>query len=53
MEIRELAPYSRLKMAQADLSETYAHFRFACTTVLEPRKNVIVENLTGKAGALA
>jgi hypothetical protein len=47
MEIRELAPYSRMKLAISDLSEPEAHFRFACLTVTEPRKNVLIENLKG------
>jgi hypothetical protein len=47
MEIAELAPYSRMKMAVADLSEPEAHFRFCCLKVTEPRKNVLVDNLKG------
>lgn len=47
MEIKELAPYSRLKLAVVDLSEPEAHFRFCCLAVYEPRKNVIIDNLTG------
>jgi hypothetical protein len=47
MEIKELAPYSRLKLGVVDLSQPEAHFRFCCLAVYEPRKNVILENLTG------
>jgi len=47
MEIRELAPYSRLKMAVTDLSTPEAHFRFACLAITQPRKNVILENIKG------
>ncbi len=47
MEIKELSPYSRLKMAVVELAVPEAHFRFCCLAVFEPRKNVIVENLTG------
>ncbi len=47
MEIKELSPYSRLKLGVVDLSIPEAHFRFCCLAVYEPRKNVIVDNLTG------
>lgn len=50
MEIAELAPYSRMKLAISDLSEPEAHFRFLCLKVTEPRKNVLVENLSGSTG---
>jgi hypothetical protein len=43
----ELAPYSRLKLAISDLSLPEAHFRFASLCGYQPRKNVIVDNLTG------
>jgi hypothetical protein len=47
MEVKELSPYSRLKLAVADLTIPEAHFRFLCLAVYEPRKNVIVDNLIG------
>ena len=47
MEIRELAPYSRIKLAVTDLSQPEGHFRFACLAVTMPRKNVVVSNLAG------
>lgn len=47
MEMKELSPYSRMKLAVSDLSEPEAHFRFTCLAVYEPRKNVLVENLKG------
>ena len=47
MEIKELAPYSRLKLAVVDLTQPEAHFRFCCLAVYEPRKNVILDNMTG------
>lgn len=50
MEIAELAPYSRMKLAVSDLSDPEAHFRFCCLKVTEPRKNVLVENLSGSTG---
>ncbi len=47
MEMAELAPYSRLKLAVSELSEPEAHFRFVTLKVTEPRKNVLIENLKG------
>jgi hypothetical protein len=47
MEVRELSPYSRLKLAVTDLSIPEAHFRFLTLTVPQPRKNVLVDNLKG------
>lgn len=47
MEMRELAPYSRAKLAVTDLSIPEAHFRFSTLTVPEPRKNVILDNIQG------
>lgn len=43
--LHELSPYSRLKLAIADLSTPEAHFRFLCLAGYQPRKNVIVDNL--------
>lgn len=45
--IKELAPYSRLKLAVSDLSIPEAHFRFLSLAVFQPRKNVLVDNLKG------
>ena len=47
MEVKELAPYSRIKLAVTDLSQPEAHFRFLCLASTMPRKNVIVANLAG------
>jgi hypothetical protein len=47
MEIKELSPYSRLKLAVSDLTQPEAHFRFLCLAVYEPRKSVLVDNLIG------
>lgn len=41
----ELAPYSRMKLAISDLSVPEAHFRFLTLAGMQPRKNVIVDNL--------
>jgi len=49
MAIKELAPYSRLKLAVSDLSTPEAHFRFATLASLQPRKNVLIDNLKGSA----
>ncbi len=46
MEQRELSPYSRLKLAQTDLSMPEAHFKFTTLAVVAPRKNVLIDNLT-------
>lgn len=47
MAIKELAPYSRLKLAVSDLSMPEAHFRFLTLAVFQPRKNVLLDNLAG------
>lgn len=46
--IHQLSAYSRLKMAINDLSLPEAHFRFLCITGYQPRKNVLVDNITGQ-----
>lgn len=45
MEIKELASYSRMKLAVTDLSMPEAHYRFCSLAVMQPRKNVLVDNL--------
>jgi hypothetical protein len=47
MQIGELMPYSRIKLAVHDLSVPEAHARFLSLAVLQPRKNVILDNLKG------
>lgn len=47
MAMKELAPYSRLKLAVSDLSHPEAHFRFCTLAVMQPRKNVLIDNLRG------
>lgn len=47
MKMKELAPYSRVKLAQTDLSTPEAHFRFVTLAVTQPRKNAVVDNLVG------
>lgn len=49
--LAELAPYSKLKLAVADLSLPEAHFRFLSLAAYQPRKNVLVENITGQLGS--
>ena len=48
MEFHQLTPYSRLKLAMNDLSLPEAHFRFLCLAVKQPRKNVIIDNVSGQ-----
>jgi len=45
MALKELAPYSRLKLAVTELSQPEAHFRFLTLCVYQPRKNVLIDNL--------
>lgn len=45
MAIKELAPYSRLKLAVSELSQPEAHFRFLTLAMYQPRKNVLIDNL--------
>lgn len=47
MQIGELMPYSRIKLAVSDLSIPEAHARFLSLAVFQPRKNVILDNLKG------
>jgi hypothetical protein len=45
--MKELAPYSRMKLAVTDLSLPEAFFRFTTLAVFQPRKNVLLDNLRG------
>ena len=45
--LKELAPYSRLKLAVSDLSTPEAHFRFLTLAAFQPRKDVLIDNLKG------
>ncbi len=45
MVMKELAPYSRLKMAVTDLSQPEGHFTFKTLAVTDPRKMCLVDNL--------
>jgi len=47
MAMKELAPYSRLKLAVSDLSIPEAHFRFCTLATMQPRKNVLIDSLVG------
>jgi hypothetical protein len=47
MAIKELAPYSRLKLAVSDLTQPEAHFRFCTLAVFQPRKNCLLDSLAG------
>lgn len=48
MGLAQLAPYSKLKLAVNELSIPEAHFRFLSLAAYTPRKNVLVENITGQ-----
>jgi len=48
MGLHQLSAYSKLKLAVNDLSLPEAHFRFLCLAVKQPRKNVILENISGQ-----
>jgi hypothetical protein len=45
MTMKELSPYSQLKLAVTDLSQPTAYFRFVTLAVTQPRKNVLIDNL--------
>lgn len=47
MAMKELSPYGRLKLAVSTLALPEAHFRFCALAVMEPRKNVLIDNLVG------
>jgi hypothetical protein len=47
MDLAELAPFSRMKLAVHELAEPEAAFRFVAARVFEPRKLVIAENCSG------
>ena len=47
MDMPQLAPYSRLKLAVTDLAIPEAHFRFVTLKVESPRKSVLIDNLKG------
>ena len=48
MAMPQLAPYSKLKLGINDLSLPEAHFRFLCLAVYQPRKNVLIDSITGQ-----
>lgn len=45
MELKELAPFSSMKLAVTSLALPQAHFNFLCLAVMQPRKNVLVDNV--------
>jgi hypothetical protein len=47
MGFKELAPYSRMKLAVTDLSVPEAFYRFCSLAVYQPRKNTLLTNVTG------
>ena len=44
-EIKELAPFSRLKLAVTELSQPEAFFRFLALGARQPRQNVLLDNI--------
>jgi hypothetical protein len=44
----QLAPFSKLKLAISDLSLPEASFRFLSLAAYQPRKNVLLDNITGQ-----
>lgn len=48
MAIHELMSYSKFKLAVSDLSIPEAHARFLCLAMYQPRKDVILDNITGQ-----
>lgn len=47
MDMAELAPYTKMKLAVTDLSTPEAHFRFCTVRVYDPKKNCLIDNLRG------
>ena len=45
MLVKELAPFSRLKLAVTQLAQPEAFFRFLTLGMTAPRKNVLIDNL--------
>lgn len=46
-ELRELAPFTRKKLAETDLTSPEVFYRFVCLAVMQPRKNPLSDNLSG------
>ena len=46
MSLYQLAPFSSLKLAVSDLSIPQALYRFLCLAVYQPRKDVVLDNLS-------
>jgi hypothetical protein len=46
--IHQLSAYSKLKLAISDLSLPEAHFRFLSLAAYQPRKNVVLDNISGQ-----
>lgn len=47
MEIRELSPFAKKRLAETDLSSVDAFFNFHALCLLQPRKNVLIDSLQG------
>jgi hypothetical protein len=46
--IHQLSPFSKMELAISDLSKPTAHFRFLCLAAYQPRKNVLIDNISGQ-----
>lgn len=42
----ELAPFSSVQLAQSELAQNWAFYRFCCLAARAPRFNVLIDNLT-------
>lgn len=47
-QCRELAPFTRKKLAETDLTHPEVFYRFLCLAGLRPRMNILAENITGQ-----
>jgi len=47
MEMKELAGFSKTKLAETDLSTPVAYYQFTTLAVMQPRKNVLLDNIKG------
>lgn len=48
MDMGELAPFTKFELAKNDLSTPFAGYRFCSVSVMQPRKNVLIEAINGQ-----
>lgn len=46
--LHQLAGFSSVELAKSDLSSPRASYRFVCLASMEPRKNILLDNLDGQ-----